>query len=484
MNNPKGFLQIEPEGPQRRDPKKRVKDWKEVYKKSPVNKVQQQAERCMNCGVAFCHFGCPLGNLIPEWNELVYNNKWHEAYERLSRTNNFPEFTGVLCPAFCEPSCVLAVHAKPVTIKQIELAIIDKAFSEGWVKPIKPKKRTGYKVAIIGSGPAGLAAAQELNWKGHLVTVFERDNRIGGLLRYGIPEFKMEKWRIDRRLKILEAEGIVFKPNVNIGIDISGASLLKQFDAVVLAIGARKPRDLGIPGRELNGIYFAMDYLTAQNRALEKSAGVKPYHPRGVKAAEGKQVVVIGGGDTGSDCIGTALRQGAKSVIQLQYRPQPPLKRTQDNPWPEWPRVFTMTTSHEEGGKRRFAVLTKEFTGKNGKVTGIKAARSEEKVEKGARKVVEIPGSDFIIPADIIFLAMGYSGVEPNGLVEQLDLELSPRGAIVTDKTLMTSRKGVFASGDCHRGQSLIVWAIAEGRRAAEQVSNYLSAAKTTPLFQ
>lgn len=459
MSNPKGFLEIERKPTKYRPVRERIKDWKEVSVKPDDKDVSEQAGRCMQCGVPFCHFSCPLGNLIPEWNSLVYENKWKEAYERLSLTNNFPEFTGLLCPALCEPSCVLGISQKPVTIKQIELAIIDKAFKEGWVKPVKPFKRTGKKVAVIGSGPAGLSAASRLNRYGHRVTIFEQDKKIGGLLRYGIPGFKMEQWRLDRRIKLLEQEEILFKPNSKAGTDISMEELEKKFDAVILATGASRPRDLEISGRNLEGIYFAMEYLKG-----DKSI-----------TANNKNVIVIGGGDTGSDCMGTALRQKAGSVTQLQYHPALPEKRSRDNPWPLWPKVFTVSSSQEEGGKMEFSVVTNSFSGRNGKVTGICVAKGmEEKEGKGKRKVVPVPGSDYEIPADLVLLAMGFTGPDTSGLISELGLELTPRGTIQTDDHKMTNKKGIFAAGDASRGQSLIVYAIAEGRQTAKYVDEFL----------
>ena len=473
MGDIKGFLQVEQQQSKRRSIKKRLKDWKEVYRKPAEKSVMNQASRCMDCGVPTCHFGCPLGNIIPEWNDLVYKNQWRDAYERLSRTNNFPEFTGTLCPAPCEPACVLAVNDKPVTIKQIELAIIDKAFEKGWVRPVTPRFRTGKKVAVIGSGPAGLAAAQQLNRSGHTVVVFERSDRIGGLIRYGIPEFKMEKKRLDRRLFQMVKEGIIFKTNCNIGTDISLKFLEKEFDAIVLAIGATKPRDLIVSGRELDGIHFAMDYLTLQNKVNEGDRIAK----KDMITAQNKHVVIIGGGDTGSDCMGTAHRQKAKSVLQLQHRPRPLASPSKNNPWPQVPQIFTVSSSQEEGGERRFSVITKEFIGKNNKVVAIKVARAHvNKDAEGKRTVEEEPGSEFIIPADLVLLAIGYTGPETSGLVSELKLEFTSNGAIAIDEQKMTSRKGVFAAGDASRGQSLIVWAIAEGRQVADSVNNYLEA--------
>jgi glutamate synthase (NADPH) small chain len=475
MGDPKGFLHIEQSQPKRRPVKKRLKDWKEVYQKPDEQTVVKQAARCMDCGTPFCQAGCPLGNIIPEWNDLVYNNRWEDAYERLSQTNNFPEFTGSLCPAPCEPACVLSINDKPVTIKQIELAIIDKAFEKGWVKPVRPLKRTGKKVAVIGSGPAGLAAAQQLNRNGHSVVVFERSDRIGGLIRYGIPEFKMEKKRLDRRLRIMKKEGIMFRPNSNIGHDIDPAMLEKTFDAIILTIGATKPRDIRIPGRELDGIHFAMDYLTIQNKLNEGDRIGK----KQLITAKDKHVIIIGGGDTGSDCMGTAHRQNATSIIQLQHRGIPAKSRKSDNPWPEWPNTFAISSSQEEGGKREFSVITKAFIGKGNRVVAIKAAKAQTiRDASGKRIAQEIPGTEFEIPADLVLIAIGYSGPETNSVVSGFNLALTRSGKIAVDEERMTSKKGIFAAGDATRGASLIVWAIAEGRQMADQVNRYLTDTK------
>jgi glutamate synthase (NADPH/NADH) small chain len=470
MNNPQGFLTITQKPPKTRPPAKRIRDWKELYLKSSEKTVRAQAERCMDCGVPFCHTGCPLVNLIPEWNILVYNKNWQAAYNRLSLTNNFPEFTGTLCPAPCEPACVLGINEKPVTIKQIELAIIEKAFKAGWVRPRRPFRRNGMNVAVVGSGPAGLTVAQELNRKGYRVTVYEQAPRPGGLLRYGIPEFKMEKWRFERRLVLLEQEGIRFKANVQVGVDISARTLGRKYSAVVLAIGSTAQRDLPIPGRDLDNIYFAREYLTQQNRRLERPRR-KPLRP--MIGARGKRVVVIGGGDTGSDCLGTAHRQGARSVIQLQHRSAPPEHRSADNPWPEWPRTFILSSSQEEGGSREFALETKAFLGKNGAVAGLSVVRVAGK-KNAEGKLVEIPGTPLTIKADLVLLALGYTGPETAGVVRELGLNLTAQGTIATNRRGMTSQPGIFATGDAVRGQSLVVWAIAEGRKTAEAVHAYL----------
>ena len=455
----------------RRPVEERLRDWHEVYLPPPTELVQSQASRCMDCGIPFCQSGCPLGNLIPEWNDLVHRDDWKQAAKRLHATNNFPEFTGKLCPAPCEAACVLNINADPVTIKQIELAIIERAFEEGWVTPRPPATRTGKRVAVIGSGPAGLAAAQQLNWAGHEVTVYERDDRIGGLLRYGIPDFKMEKTLLDRRLALMEEEGIVFQPNANIGVDLSAAQLVIEHDAVVLAIGATKPRDLPLPGRDLKGVYFAMDYLPLQNRLLAGDELDEGHYI----SAEGKHVVIIGGGDTGADCLGTAHRQGAASVTQLEALPTPPETRSPDNPWPQWPRIFQLSPAHEEGGVLEFAVLTQEFLGSEGKVEALRARRATLiRDEDGRSYLTELVDTDFEIPADLVLLAIGYTGPATGDVVSDLGLNLTERGAIATDRAKMTSRPGVFAAGDAARGQSLIVTAIAEGRQAAASVDHYL----------
>lgn len=478
-NKLKAFIQIERQPQPKRPVEERVRDWKEVYLPFPEETLHRQAARCMDCGIPFCHQGCPLGNLIPDWNELVYRNNWYEAIERLHATNNFPEFTGTLCPAPCEASCVLSINSDAVTIKQIENTIIERAFEEGWVKPNPPKVRSGKKIAVIGSGPAGLAAAQQLNRAGHWVTVFERDDRIGGLLRYGIPEFKMEKRLLNRRLEIMEAEEITFQANCDAGVNPTVEELRRDFDAIVLAVGATQPRDLPVPGRELEGIHFAMDYLPLQNRRLE---GDDIPEDKFISAKD-KHVVIVGGGDTGSDCMGTAHRQGAVEVTQLQRWPAPPTERTFDNPWPLWPQVFTVSSSQEEGGVRDFAVWTTGFRGSNGKVEALQAFRvTVNRDENGRPEPQRIPDSEFEIKADLVLLAMGYSGPEAGGITGKLGLELTERGSIATDKkTRMTSVPGVFAAGDAARGQSLIVWAIAEGRQAAHHVDRYLMGSTNLP---
>lgn len=471
MPDPWGFVKIKKQDPPKRPVQIRIRDWQEVYEPAPESTVKSQAARCMDCGVPFCHNGCPLGNLIPEWNDLVYRDHWYEAIERLHLTNNFPEFTGKLCPAPCEPSCVLGIWEDSVTIKQIEMTIIDHAFKEGWVKPEPPSMRTGKRVAIIGSGPAGLAAAQQLNRAGHYVTVFEKWDRIGGLLRYGIPDFKMDKTLIDRRLDQMEREGIEFIPGADVGGAIPADQLAADFDATVLTIGALKHRDLPIPGRELDGVHFAMDYLEQQNRVL---AGDHVPDDERIDA-NGKRVVIIGGGDTGADCFGTAIRQGAVDVVQFQRWPEPPKQRKPDNPWPEQPEVFQYSPAHEEGGSREFAVATRSFSGENGRVTTLHGAHYEVVPGDGGRpKLAEKPGTEFDMPTELVLIAIGFSGPDTGGLVDQLGLSINDRGTIQTDDHDMTATPGVFASGDASRGQSLIVWAIADGRRVAHNVDLHL----------
>jgi glutamate synthase (NADPH/NADH) small chain len=458
------------ETPSRRAVTDRLHDWQEVYKPFPELKLMEQGARCMDCGVPFCHTGCPLGNIIPDWNDLVYRGQWQEAIRRLHATNNFPEFTGRLCPAPCEEACVLGINEPPVTIKNIENSIVERAFAEGWIVPEPPPRRTGKKVAVVGSGPAGLAVAQQLNRAGHLVTVFERADRIGGLLRYGIPEFKMEKRVLERRLAILEAEGIVFNTNANIGGNVAVGALKKEFDAIVLAAGSTVPRDLPVPGRELQGIHFAMDFLPLQNQRCE---GDRISDEKFISAA-GKHVVIIGGGDTGADCLGTVHRQGCKSVVQLELLPKPPQGRDDTMPWPYWPTILRTSSAHEEGGDRDWSVATKKFTGTNGAVEKLHAVRLEWVNEGGRTVMKEVAGSDFTLEADLVLLAMGFLGPEKKGMVEQLGVEMDPRGNIKADENYMTSVPGIFAAGDARRGQSLIVWAIWEGREAAVGVDKFL----------
>jgi glutamate synthase (NADPH/NADH) small chain len=465
MGNPTGFLEIGRVNFERRAVAERIQDWKEVYIEFPEEKLQTQASRCMDCGIPFCHQGCPLGNIIPDWNDLVYRGQWQEALYRLLATNNFPEFTGRICPAPCEGSCVLGINADPVTIKNIEVTIIDRAFNEGVIRARRPLVRTGKAVAVVGSGPAGLAAAAQLNQAGHWVTVFERADRIGGLMRYGIPEFKMEKYVLDRRLNMMREEGIMFRTNANVGVNVP-VDELRDFDAILLAGGATAARDLPVPGRELNGIHFAMDYLPLQNKRCE---GDNIPDSEFITAKD-KRVVIIGGGDTGADCLGTAHRQGARSIIQFELLPKPPAERAPDNPWPNWPNIFRTSSAHEEGGDREYCVMTKSFTGKNGHVTQLHAVR----VEFEGRNLKEIPGTEFTLDVDLVLLAMGFLGPERNGMLEELGVAINERGNVSTNPEKMTSVPGIFAAGDMARGQSLVVWAIREGRQAAQFVDKYL----------
>jgi glutamate synthase (NADPH/NADH) small chain len=476
MGKATGFIDIARKKQPTRPVADRVRDWQEVYLPYSVDTLRQQGARCMDCGIPFCHQGCPLGNLIPDWNDLVYNDRWQSAIERLLATNNFPEFTGRLCPAPCEGSCVLGINADPVTIKGIENAIIERAFDEGWIAPRPPSHRSGKRIAVVGSGPAGLAAADQLNKAGHLVTVFERADRIGGLLRYGIPEFKMEKRVLDRRLSVMEAEGVRFRPNANIGGNIPADELQREFDAIVLAGGSTIPRDLPIPGRQLTGVYFAMEYLTQQNKRNQGDAVPE----EGAISASGKRVVIIGGGDTGADCLGTTHRQGATSVHQFELLPKPPDTRADDNPWPTWPQIFRVSTAHEEGGERLYSVLTTEFEGKGGRLVGLKGHSVMPAQENGRMTFKPVPGSEFTLECDLVLLAMGFVGPE-KGAVEQLGVKLTGRGTVWRDENWMTNVAGVFAAGDMQRGQSLIVWAIAEGRSAARGVDQWLMGQSQLP---
>ncbi|WP_313673479.1 glutamate synthase subunit beta [Mycolicibacterium sp.] len=465
MADPSGFMKYtRRETPKRRPVPLRLRDWHEVYEDFDHEALQHQAARCMDCGIPFCHNGCPLGNLIPEWNDLVYRDRWKDAIDRLHATNNFPEFTGRLCPAPCEASCVLGINQDPVTIKQVEVEIIDNAWDEGWVTPNRPHLVTGKSVAVVGSGPAGLAAAQQLTRAGHDVTVFERADRIGGLLRYGIPEFKMEKRHIDRRLEQMEAEGTKFRAGVNVGVDVTVEQLRDEFDAVVLAGGATDWRDLPIPGREFEGIYQAMEYLPWGNKVAIGELDEPPI------TAKGKRVVIIGGGDTGADCLGTAHRQGAASVHQFEIMPKPGADRDPSTPWPTYPLQYRVSSAHEEGGERVFSVNTERFLGEGGKVTGL---RAHEVVMKNG-KFEKVEGSDFDLDADLVLLAMGFVGPEKPGLLTDLGVELTDRGNVSRNADFETSVPGVFVAGDMGRGQSLIVWAIAEGRAAAAGVDRFL----------
>ena len=476
MGKPTGFMEHSRKLPERRPVEERVGDFREIYRPFPETDLRDQAARCMDCGVPTCHAGCPLGNRIPDWNDEVCHGRWEAAYRQLAATNNFPEFTGRLCPAPCEEACVLAINAPAVTIEQIEKTIIEQAFAKGWVKPMPPTRRTGKTVAVIGSGPAGLACAQQLNTAGHTVTVFERDARPGGLLRYGIPDFKLEKRVLDRRIDLMAEEGIGFSTGVQAGIDVTGDTLAADFDAVVLCTGSTRPRDLPLPGRDLAGIHFAMDFLGGQNRTLAGEAAIPAI------SARGKQTIVIGGGDTGSDCIGTSHRQGAAGVVNFELLPRPPEDRPASQPWPYWPMRLRSSSSHEEGGHRHWNILTRRFIGEQGHLTGLETI-SVEWSEKDGRPAgfTEIAGSQKTWPADLVLLAMGFVGPEADTIVAQLNLKLDARGNLQTGSDHMTSRPGIFAAGDARRGQSLIVWAISEGREAARNVDIYLMGGSDLP---
>ena len=469
MADPKGFLKYPREGPKRRPVELRIQDWREFYEPIPEDKLKAQGARCMDCGVPFCqsNHGCPVVNLIPEWNDLVHRGRWKDALKALHATNNFPEFTGRLCPAPCESACVLGINSDPVSIRIIEWNIIDKGFDEGWVAPVLPVARTGRTVAVVGSGPAGLAAAQQLARAGHRVTVFEKADRIGGLLRYGIPDFKMEKWVIDRRLEQMKAEGVEFRTNIHVGVDISADELRRQFDVVCLALGAELARELPVPGRELKGIHPAMDYLVQQNK---RNAGdVITEEPI---TAKGKRVVIIGGGDTGSDCLGTTHRQGCLEVHQFELLPEPPPARAESTPWPLWPMQLRSSHAHEEGCDRQWSVSTTRFSAHNGHVTKLHAHRVT--FENG--RFIPMPGTEFEMAVDLVLLAMGFTGPVKNGLLDSLGVKYDARGNVAVDENYMTSVEGVFAGGDVKRGASLIVWAIAEGRKMAAGVDKYLRA--------
>lgn len=473
MADPKGFLTTPRQTPKRRPVDVRIKDWKEVYEPQPFDELQKQAGRCMDCGIPFCHNGCPLGNLIPEWNDLIWRGEKREAIDRLHATNNFPEFTGRLCPAPCETACVVGINADAVTIKQVELRNIEEAFELGTVEPLPSERLTGKTVAVIGSGPAGLAAAQQLTRAGHTVAVYERADRIGGLLRYGIPEFKMEKSIVDRRLAQMEAEGTRFRPGVNVGVDITGEQLRSKYDAVVLAVGSTNWRDIQVPGRELKGIYQAMEYLPWGNKqGLGELDSTPPIN------AEGKDVVILGGGDTGADCLGTAIRQGAASVTQLEIMPRPTEERPSSQPWPTYPMIYRVSSAHEEAGERLYAVSTEKFLGDaDGNLRALQLV--ETKFVDG--KFEKVEGSEREIPADLVFLAMGFVGPEKSELLTQLEVELDERGNIKRDGEFATNVDGVFVAGDAGRGQSLIVWAIAEGRSCASAVDAFLEGSTQLP---
>lgn len=470
MGQVDGFMKFDREMPKSRDAKMRLRDYKEIYIPQDKEKLNQQAARCMDCGVPFCHHGCPLGNNIPDFNDAVYERRWEDAIDILSGTNNFPEFTGRICPAPCEASCVLSINNKPVTIEYIEKTIAEQAYEKGYIKPNPPKTRTGKRVAVVGSGPAGLAAAAQLNKAGHWVTVLERSDRIGGLLRYGIPDFKLEKYVIDRRLRIMEQEGIIFRPNSHVGVNVSAQHLKDEFDAVVICGGASAPRELPIPGRDAKGVYFAMEFLTQQNKRV---AGDRIFN--GDIQATGLNVIVIGGGDTGSDCVGTSNRQGAKTVTQIELLAKPPAQRRDDNPWPLWPMILNTSSSHDEGVNRDWAILTKEFVkDKRGHLTGLKVVSIKWGVNaQGKMGFEEIPDTERTLPCELALLAIGFAGAEKGGMVEELNLELDERGNIKTENYQAT-QNGIFAAGDIRRGQSLVVWAISEGREAARAVDTWL----------
>ena len=472
MGEPTGFLKWDRLTPQRRRIEVRVQDWQEVYEKFPAGELKHQAGRCMDCGIPFCNNGCPLGNLIPDWNDLVYRGNWKDAIERLHATNNFPEFTGRLCPAPCESACVLGINSDAVTIKQVEVEIIDRAWSEGWVVPQMPSKKTGKRVVVIGSGPAGLACAQQLTRVGHDVVVLERADRIGGLLRYGIPEFKMEKHHIERRIDQMQTEGTVFRTNAVVGENVDIDVLVASNDAVVLACGATAWRDLPVAGRELKNIYQAMEYLPPANKVQQGDLPISPI------SAAGKHVVIIGGGDTGADCLGTAHRQGAASVTQLEILPQPPETRSTTNPWPQWSFIYRTSSAHEEGGERLFSVTTDRFLGdekNNVRALVICEVRSE------AGSFVKVEGTERELQADLVLLALGFVGPEKSSWIDQLGVQIDPRGNIVRNDDYMSSARGIFVAGDMGRGQSLIVWAIAEGRASAAAVDRYLMGSTDLP---
>ncbi|MET0414198.1 MAG: glutamate synthase subunit beta [Polyangiaceae bacterium] len=473
MGKVTGFMEYRREDPQKIAARERVRNYREFELPVLREKLQMQGARCMDCGIPFCNTGCPLGNLIPDWNDLVFRGDWQEAARSLHETNNFPEVTGRVCPAPCEAACVLNINDDAVAIKLIEKSIADEALSSGWILPEPPEHRTGKRVAVIGSGPAGMAAAQQLNRVGHEVVVFERDDRLGGLLTYGIPDFKLEKSIVHRRLQQMREEGVKFRTNVDVGIDISADQLKTEFDAICICIGSRVPRDLAIPGRELKGIHYAMPFLEQQNRRVAGDVVGEV----GAILAGGKRVVVIGGGDTGSDCIGTSNRQKALEVVNLEIMPRPPDDPADHTPWPLWPLMYRSSSSHDEGVQREFAVTTSEFIGKNGNVTGLRCVRLEMK----DGKLASVPGSEFLIQADLVLLAMGFVNPEPKGFITQLGVALDQRKNVVVDSRFMTSVPGVFAAGDSQRGQSLVVWAIADGRKAARGIDQYLMGRSELP---
>ena len=473
MAKPTGFLEFDRKGVRYREVEERLQDWNHVHDNLAEGEVQAQASRCMDCGIPFCNNGCPLGNIIPDWNDLVYRDKWEDALSRLHSTNNFPEFTGMVCPAPCEAACVLGINQDPVTIKHVEWEIVRRGWDQGWIQPVLPERRSGRSVAVVGSGPAGLSAAQQLTRAGHTVTVFEKNDRLGGLLRYGIPDFKLEKHLIDRRLEQMRAEGVAFQPGVAVGLDLSPAELRESFDAVLLCMGSERPRDLPVEGRELDGVHYAMDFLTQQNR---RGAGDALDSVQEILATD-RDVVVLGGGDTGSDCVGTSHRQGARSVTSIELLPEPPQTRDPSTPWPNWPLMHRTSSSHQEGGGREFALLTKRLEGRNGRVeklVGVEV-RFGAPDESGRPQIEEMPGTEFERPAGLVLLAMGFVHPIREGLLEGLDVALDPRGNVAADtRSFATSEPGVFTAGDCRRGQSLVVWAQWEGREAARAVDEYL----------
>lgn len=478
MGKPTGFMESGRQPPERRPIAERKGDYRELYLDWPEKASREQGSRCMDCAVPFCHMGCPLGNVIPEFNHHVYQGEWHKALNVLLSTNNFPEFTGRICPAPCEASCVLSINSDPVTIEYIEKEISDRGYREGWITPQPPESRTGKRVAVVGSGPAGLAAAQQINRAGHWVTVFERADYIGGLLMLGIPDFKLDKQVVNRRIQLMADEGIEFRTGVNVGVDYPVKDLLEGYDAVCLTGGSTQARDLPVPGRELDGIHLAMDYLPQQNKLL---AG-EEIDPDVQITAEGKRVVILGGGDTGADCLGTAHRQGAEVVYQFELLPEPPEERRDDNPWPQWPMILRTSPAHEEGGIRDYNILTKSFSGSNGQVEKLHAVRVEWTAgEDGRFNMNEVPGSEMEVETDLVLLAMGFLHPEHEGMLTDLGVELDSRGNVKVDENKMTSIPGVFAGGDMARGQSLVVWAIAEGREVARGVDQYLVGSSILP---
>ena len=479
MGKPTGFKEFRRDTPTKRAVQERLRDFSEIYQEWPESSIRDQGARCMGCAVPFCHTGCPLGNIIPDWNDLVYRGRWKEALDVLHSTNNFPEFTGRICPAPCESSCVLAINEDPVTIEYIEKAIADRGFQEGWIVPEPPASRTGKRVAVVGSGPAGLACAQQLNRAGHWVTLFERDSYVGGLLTLGIPDFKLDKAIVKRRVDLMAEEGVEFRTGIHVGVNLPAEELRDSFDAVCLAVGSTQARDLDVPGRDLKGIHLAMDYLTQQNKII---AGEKVSTSRRI-TAEGKRVVILGGGDTGADCLGTAHRQDAEVVYQFELLAEPPKSRRSDNPWPQWPIVLRSSPAHEEGGIRDYSILTKSFSGSNRHVEKLHGVRLERGPPdaNGRPTTLEMPGSEFEMETDLVLLAMGFVHPEHGDMLTGLGVELNARGNVKIDKSMMTSVTGVFAAGDMARGQSLVVWAIAEGREAAHHIDSYLMGATALP---